>query len=64
MTIHGELRLPATFLRGQPMDDIERLLQALGVLPAQPQQRRWRMDPDAPGGYILEYDVTLEEPGA
>ena len=30
-----------------------------GLLPVQVSERRWRMDPVAPGGYILTFTVTL-----
>ena len=61
VTIQGELRLPAAFLHGQAMDAIEHQLCAAGLLPAQAQLRRWRMDPEAPGGYVLAFTCVLPE---
>lgn len=59
LTIQGELRLPGTFLQGRDMDVIEGQLYAYGLLPVQAEQRRWRMDPDVPGGYIMTYVCVL-----
>ena len=59
VTIQAELRLPAVLLQGRDMDAIEQRLQAAGLLPMQAQQRRWRMDAEHPGGYVLTYEVTL-----
>ena len=59
MTIEAELRLPGALLQGRDMDAIEHQLQAYRVLPAEAEQRRWRMDPDAPGGYILTYVLVV-----
>ena len=64
ITFQGELRLPATFLRATPefnMEEIEWQLQRYGLLPVQAQDRRWRMDPDTPGGYLLQYAFVLPE---
>ena len=65
MTIQGESRLPAALLYDQAMDAIERQLHEAGLLPAQAHERRWRMDPEAPGGYVLAFTVELplEESG-
>ena len=64
-TLQGELRLPATFLHGRVMDAVEQELRDWGLLPRQAQERRWRMDPDAPGGYVLAFTcvLPLEESG-
>jgi hypothetical protein len=59
VTIQGELRLPAPFLQGREMDVVERELQGYGLLPGQVGERRWRMDPEAPGGYILAFTCAL-----
>ena len=59
VTIQGELRLPGAFLHGQDMDAIEHLLQDYGLLPAQVRERRWRMDPETPGGYVLAFSYAL-----
>ena len=65
VTIQGELRLPAALLQGLAMDAIEHQLCDAGLLPLQAQQRRWRMDLEAPGGYVLAFTVVLpEEPRA
>ena len=64
VTITGELRLPAAFLQGQAMDAIERLLHDAGLLPREARERRWRMDPEAPGGYVLAFTVVLPWPHA
>jgi hypothetical protein len=57
--IQGELRLPAAFLQGQEMDVIERRLYKYGMLPVQARARRWRMDAENSGGYILQYTLEL-----
>lgn len=59
--IHGELRLPATFLQGRAMPEVESQLQAAGLLPREAQHLRWRMDLEAPGGYLLSYSVLLPD---
>ena len=61
LTIQGELRLPAALLYDQPMDAIERLLHDAGLLPVEARERRWRMDPEAPGGYVLAFTCVLPE---
>ena len=43
------------------MDAIEHRLHGYGLLPVQAQQRRWRMDPEAPGGYVLAFSCVLPE---
>lgn len=58
-TIVGELRLPSALLESHDMEAIERLLHAAGVFPGQAQDRRWRMDHERPGGYVLSYTVAL-----
>lgn len=63
VTIQGELRLPAVFLQGIDMDEVERRLRAYALLPMQARERRWRMDTDVPGGYILTYTFTLPVAG-
>ena len=59
ITIQAELRLPAALLQGRDMDAIEQHLQSAGLLPAQAQRRRWRMDAEHPGGYVLMFEMTL-----
>jgi hypothetical protein len=61
VTLQGELRLPSAFLQRGDMEEIERQLQSYGLLPVQAKDRRWRMDPDAPGGYLLQYTFVLPE---
>ena len=58
-TIQGELRLPATFLQGRDMEAIEHQLRDWGLLPSTARERRWRMDPEAQGGYVLAFTVAL-----
>ena len=58
-TIQGELRLPAVLFQGRDMDTLEQQLRAWGLLPVAAQARRWRMDPEAPGGYVLAFTVAL-----
>ena len=41
------------------MPAIERQLQRAGLLPVHVQACRWRMNPDAPGGYVLTFTVGL-----
>ena len=62
LTIQGTLRIPRAFLQDLPMDAIERRLQAYGLVPIQATDRRWRLDHDAPGGYILTYTFVLPLP--
>ena len=60
ITIHGELLLPATVLQaGRQPDQVERWLQAAGLVPSTVQGCRWRSAP-ARYGYVVTYDVTLE----
>lgn len=59
VTITGELRLPAAFMQERSMEEIEQQLCDAGVLPAQAQERRWRMDHDYPGGYILMFTLVV-----
>jgi len=59
ITITGELTLPQILLQRWTMPALEAQLQALGVLPAGAEQRRWRMDTDTPGNYRLSYTLTL-----
>ena len=59
VTLQGELRLPAAFLQGRDMEAIEHQLRDWGLLPSTARERRWRMDPEAPGGYVLAFTVTL-----
>ena len=61
ITLQGELRLPSAFLQMRDVEVIERQLQSYGLLPVQAEERRWRMDPDAPGGYLLQYTFVLPE---
>ena len=61
VTIQGELRLPAALLYDQAMDAIERQLHGYGLLPVTAVSRRWRMDPEAPGGYVLAFSFVLPE---
>lgn len=68
LTVQGELRLPAAVLQGQPPSEVERRLQGYGLVPAQASERRWRIDTDTPGGYVLTYTYVLSpapepEPG-
>jgi hypothetical protein len=59
VTIQGELRLPAAFLQGQDMDAIELRLLGYGLLPKGARERRWRMDAENPGGYVLLFTFAL-----
>ena len=59
ITIHAELLMPATVLQeGRMPDQIERWLQAAGLLPPSVQGCYWRPDPER-YGYVLAYDVTV-----
>lgn len=59
LTIQGELRLPAAFMHDKHLDAIEHQLQAAHLLPVAVQERRWRLDPERPGGYIFTFTVVL-----
>lgn len=59
LTIHGELRLPAAFMHDKHLEELERQLQGYGLLPLTVQDRRWRLDPESPGGYVLQYTCVL-----
>ena len=58
VTLQVEVRLPAALLQGRAMDAVEQELRDWGLLPRQAQERRWRMDPEAPGGYVLAFTVA------
>lgn len=66
ITIQGELRLPQAFMHDKHMHEIERSLQGYGLLPMHAQERRWRLDHEHPGGYVLTFTCALvplpEEP--
>lgn len=59
VTIQAELRLPAAFMHDKHMEEIECHLQDAGLLPAQARERRWRMDAEHPGGYVLTFTCVL-----
>jgi hypothetical protein len=61
LSITGDLGIPAALLIGRTMPDVEVVLQRAGLLPSHAEQRRWRMDPEAPGAYRLTFTVTLRE---
>jgi hypothetical protein len=65
LSIQGELRVPSGCMQGGNMEDVERLLQEAGLMPATVTERRWRLDHDSPGGYIVSFVWTVpEEPEA
>jgi hypothetical protein len=59
MTITGDLLIPQTLMQGVSMPDLERQLQAYGLLPVQAEQRRWRLDAEFPGSYRLSFVLTV-----
>lgn len=64
ITIHAELRLPPAFLQHADLEEVEHRLRAYHLLPAAAAQRRWRMDPAVPGGYVLTFTFALVPLGA
>lgn len=59
LTIQGELRLPQAFMQGRIMDAIEQDLQGYGLLPPRARERRWRLDHEHPGGYVLMFTLAV-----
>ena len=59
ITIHAELLVPATVLQnGRMPDQVERWLQAAGLLPRSVLGCRWRSVPER-YGYVVSFEVTL-----
>jgi hypothetical protein len=63
MLITGELLIPGPLMQGMVMPDLERQLQAYGLLPVQAEQRRWRMEPETPGSYRLSFVFNIPPQG-
>ena len=61
VTIQGELRLPAALLYGQAWTPSNASSTATACSRSQARARRWRMDPEAPGGYVLAFSFVLPE---
>lgn len=59
VTIAGELRLPAAFMHDKHLVELEHQLQTAGLLPGNAQNRRWRLDVESPGGYILMFTCVV-----
>ena len=59
ITIHAELLVPARVLQdGRMPDQVERWLQAAGLLPPTVHGCCWRSDPER-YGYVVSFDVTV-----
>lgn len=59
LTIQSELRLPAAFMHDKHLPEIEGQLEDYGLMPLEAQNRRWRMDHEHPGGYVLTFTFAL-----
>lgn len=61
LTIQGELHLPGVFMHDKHLEEIERQLCDYGLMPVQARERRWRLDHESPGGYVLSFRFPLPE---
>lgn len=59
LTLHGEILVPYALFLDRQAPEVERLLQAAGVLPDSAQERRWQMAAER-SGYVLTFTVAVE----